>query len=369
MIYNKLQGTTSKSFILGKNGVLIETLETGELQIVTKDYQFILGKEEVEGLFENGSERTIASFEVIQNYITEQVEGITGDVEGVDELLQQISGIAAAIDNDPNFYQHVLRLQDKDGNAVDNQVVKGTTTFEKDLTIEGKIIGGDTLIIDPRPESDPDGTLGKVVIHGDLQIDGTTTTINSQTVDIVDKNITLAVGSLNAAASDGAGLTIDLGDDGTANISYASSTDSLDINKDLNVDGTINADKFTSTIATGTAPLIVASTTLVTNLNADKFDGADLETTITESDSKVPTSQAVLTYSVPKNISAMPSLTFSTAESNTEKENTYIYVYNETTGQSKKMPISEVHRPSLFTKQNDSEVSTVKIGDFVYIEQ
>jgi hypothetical protein len=38
-------------------------------------------------------------------------------------------------------------------------------------------------------------------------------------------------------------------------------------------ESTLSATQFTSTIATGTAPLIVASTTLVTNLNADLLDG------------------------------------------------------------------------------------------------
>ena len=51
-------------------------------------------------------------------------------------------------------------------------------------------------------------------------------------------------------------------------------------------------------VATGTAPLTVASTTLVTNLNADKLDGADLDTTTTlgTSDTKVPSQKAVKTY-------------------------------------------------------------------------
>ena len=51
-------------------------------------------------------------------------------------------------------------------------------------------------------------------------------------------------------------------------------------------------------VATGIAPLTVASTTLVTNLNADKLDGADLDTTTTlgTSDTKVPSQKAVKTY-------------------------------------------------------------------------
>ncbi len=48
--------------------------------------------------------------------------------------------------------------------------------------------------------------------------------------------------------------------------------------------------------STGTSPFTVTSTTKVTNLNVDQLDGADLETTITNSDTKIPSSKAVETY-------------------------------------------------------------------------
>jgi len=60
--------------------------------------------------------------------------------------------------------------------------------------------------------------------------------------------------------------------------------------------GSLNGTYLTSTIATGTAPLTVASTTLVTNLNADKIDGADLQTTITDNNAYIPSSGAVVRY-------------------------------------------------------------------------
>jgi len=67
-----------------------------------------------------------------------------------------------------------------------------------------------------------------------------------------------------------------------------------------------------STLATGTAPLAVLSTTKVTSLNADQVDGADLDitTTLGTSDVKVPSQNAVKTYAdtkIPKttNITAL----------------------------------------------------------------
>ena len=58
--------------------------------------------------------------------------------------------------------------------------------------------------------------------------------------------------------------------------------------------------QLTSTVATGTAPLVISSTTKVTNLNTDKVDGCDVVTSTatfpTDSDVTVPTSKAVASY-------------------------------------------------------------------------
>ena len=60
----------------------------------------------------------------------------------------------------------------------------------------------------------------------------------------------------------------------------------------------LTAKTLVSDVAVGTAPLTVTSTTKVTNLNADKLDGADLDTTTTlgTSDSKIPSQKAVKAY-------------------------------------------------------------------------
>lgn len=47
-----------------------------------------------------------------------------------------------------------------------------------------------------------------VTINGDLLVTGTTVTINTTTIDVKDKNITVAKGS-TASAADGAGITVD----------------------------------------------------------------------------------------------------------------------------------------------------------------
>ena len=50
------------------------------------------------------------------------------------------------------------------------------------------------------------------VIKGDLQIDGTTTTVNSQTLDVADANITVNVGGNQASADGTSGLTVEMSD-------------------------------------------------------------------------------------------------------------------------------------------------------------
>jgi len=55
-------------------------------------------------------------------------------------------------------------------------------------------------------------TTGNVVVGGNLQVDGTTTTVNSSTMTVTDKNIEIAKGAGNDAAADGAGITIDSSD-------------------------------------------------------------------------------------------------------------------------------------------------------------
>lgn len=131
-------------------------------------------------------------------------------------------------------------------------------------------------------------TDGNVTVGGNLIVTGTTTTVNQTSLNISDPFIYLNGGSevtdpdLGFAGNynDGtyrhAGLFSDASDShkfkffkgltveptapiNTAHASYAAAD--------------VSANTLESTVATGTAPLTVASTTVVTNLNADYLDG------------------------------------------------------------------------------------------------
>ena len=93
------------------------------------------------------------------------------------------------------------------------------------ITTTGELRGPASFVVDPAAVGDNTGT---VIIKGNLQVDGATTTINSTTLTVDDLNLTLASGAANGTAANGAGITVD---GASANITYASSTDSWDFNK------------------------------------------------------------------------------------------------------------------------------------------
>lgn len=103
------------------------------------------------------------------------------------------------------------------------------------IITSGYLRGPATFTIDPAAYGDNTGTL---VIAGNLQVDGTTTTVNSTNVSVDDLNITVASGAANAAAANGAGLTVD---GANATFTYDSANDRWAMNKDLatNLTGTV----------------------------------------------------------------------------------------------------------------------------------
>ena len=158
------------------------------------------------------------------------------------------------------------------------------------INTSGYLRGPSTFTIDPAAHGDDTGTL---VVAGNLQVDGTTTTINSTTVTLDDKNLVLASGAANAAAANGAGLTID---GASATFTYNATTDRWVMNKDLdtnvvgNVTGQVSdiSNHSTTGLAEGTNLYYTTARvngdidTRVTkgfvdalNVDADTLDGLD----------------------------------------------------------------------------------------------
>ena len=131
--------------------------------------------------------------------------------------------------------------------ATSTQGDKADTALQPDTEIHvntvhlsgGKIFGPATMYIDPEAIGD---NTGKLVILGDLQVDGVTTTVNSTTVSVSDKNFEIAKGATTSAQADGAGLLINP----DISMLYQAITDSINFNKTLTTNGDIRINDQTS---------------------------------------------------------------------------------------------------------------------------
>ena len=93
------------------------------------------------------------------------------------------------------------------------------------------ISGPATITLDPAGVGD---NTGKVVIAGDFQVDGTTTTVNSTTMTVDDKNLELGTGAANDAAANGGGITIVSGE-GNKTFNFEATGDNLGSSENLNI--------------------------------------------------------------------------------------------------------------------------------------
>ena len=116
--------------------------------------------------------------------------------------------------------------------------INGNGDISGNLTLGGYLAGPATFTIDPAAVGDNTGT---VVIAGNLQVDGTTTTINSTTMTVDDLNLTLASGAANSAAANGAGIIIE-GPTGNATLTWDSTNDYWLFNKSVYSVGSFTAE-------------------------------------------------------------------------------------------------------------------------------
>ena len=111
-----------------------------------------------------------------------------------------------------------------------------------DVTVDGVLYSNDITASSISVDGD-------AIITGNLTVQGTTTTVNSTTVAVSDKNIELAADAANAAEADGAGLTVS-GPTTAATLTYTALDDRWNLNKDLNVavvHGDLNGNADTAT--------------------------------------------------------------------------------------------------------------------------
>ena len=133
-------------------------------------------------------------------------------------------------------------------------------------------------------DSDDIVTIGnKLIVTGDLQVDGTTTTLNTATLDVEDLNITVAKGAADAAAANGAGITVD---GASASLLYRNTNDNFIFNKRL--DATSFHGPLTGNV-TGNADTVTTNANLTGHITSSgnaavlgSFSVAQLNTAISD---------------------------------------------------------------------------------------
>lgn len=138
----------------------------------------------------------------------------------------------------------------------------------ENTSVHGDFTAGGNLIVSGTGTS---SIAGDLTVTGDLTISGTTTTVNSTTLEVTDLNITVAKDAANANAANGGGLTVDLGTDGAATLTYVSATDRWQFDRDLGASN-MYATNFTGAlIGNASTATTLQNTRSINNVN---FNGS-----------------------------------------------------------------------------------------------
>lgn len=136
-----------------------------------------------------------------------------------------------------------------------------------------------------------------LIVSGDLTVNGTTTSVNSDTLDVVDANITVNIGGTEASADlADAGITVEMSDATNAVIGFDSA---LTSKFKLGEDGDLREVLTTTHTQALSNKTINADINTLSNIELDnlKASAIDLDDTLsTADDTKIPTSLTVKNY-------------------------------------------------------------------------
>lgn len=154
-----------------------------------------------------------------------------------------------------------------DGNGFPNKLLAVDYATEVVSTTGNVTVGGELTVNGTGTST----VAGALTITGDLTVNGTTTTVNTTELEITDKLITLANGSANAGAANGAGIEIDMGVDANATLTYNNANDRWVFDRELSASN-MYASVFNGALS-GNA---TTATTLANsrNINGVAFNGS-----------------------------------------------------------------------------------------------
>ena len=158
---------------------------------------------------------------------------LSGNTISLDSI--KLSSEGGLLVHDGNGNRANINSHNIDANDI---TAAGNVDVTGNLTMTGYIAGPATFTIDPAAVGD---NTGVVVIAGDLQVDGTTTTINSTTLEVEDKNVVLGPNVVNDAANNGAGITVTQPDTTDATLIYNTTDTQWELNKKLDIAGKVTS--------------------------------------------------------------------------------------------------------------------------------
>ena len=243
----------------------------------------------------NGSGSGLTAFSVANASLVNSTLGIGGTYKALGENFTSLSGLTSVTAG--TFNGSGAGLTNIPNSALSGGITIGSTTIAlggTSTTLSGltsisssALVG--TLSTAAQPNITSLGALTNLTVTGDLTVNGTTTTVNSTTLDVVDLNITMAKNAASAAAANGGGITLA---GANAQIYYTSADDRWNFNKGINAPnfyGTFNGSGagLTSiplsalsgggTITIGTTAIAVGGTSLtlggLTSVTATNFYG------------------------------------------------------------------------------------------------
>jgi len=142
-----------------------------------------------------------------------------------------------------------FEFKDSTGNSAEvslaanttDDLAEGTTNlYYLDSRVDSHLSGGTgvayssgTISIGQSVGTTDNVTFNDVTVDGDLIVNGSSTTLNTTTLDVEDLNITVASGATDSSSADGAGFTVD---GANATLTYSNSSDRFVFNKDIEAD-------------------------------------------------------------------------------------------------------------------------------------
>lgn len=189
------------------------------------------------GIIDNNTLRT-NSLDADSAVITD-ISGTTANYPTI--ISSQLSADSAAITTIDN---NVLRTNDLNADSAVITDISGTTLNYGTGNFTSATAAG--LTVNGVSNLDSTNIDGNLFVTGNLTVDGTTTTVNSVTVSLNDKNLVLADSAADLNELNGAGITMGGSSIATPpEMKYVTSGDLINFNRAVDIDGHINADSAT----------------------------------------------------------------------------------------------------------------------------